>query len=107
MEYKDKIRVRKYKDIIRRYDLSKIDYRFKLFCRKYSPCYYIDEGYNYYFKEMKRMTIGTIISNMLFQDLISDDGDIASKMKLLIEFYIKEELEDYFNEFWETSNKDC
>ena len=58
MEYKDKIRVRKYKDIIRRYDLSKIDYQFKLFCRKYSPCHFIDEGDIYYFKEMKRMTIG-------------------------------------------------
>jgi hypothetical protein len=107
MEYKDKIRVRKYKDIIRRYDLSKIDYRFKLFCRKYSPCYYIDEGYNYYFKEMKRMTIGTIISNMLFQDLISDDGDIASKMKLLIDDYITEELSEYCESYFDITTEKC
>jgi hypothetical protein len=107
MEYKDKIRVRKYKDIIRRYDLSKIDYQFKLFCRRYSPCHFIDEGDIYYFKEMKRMTIGTIITNMLFQDLISDDGDIVSKMKLLIDDYITEELSEYCESYFDITTEKC
>jgi hypothetical protein len=107
MEYKDKIRVRKYKDIIRRYDLSRIDYQFKLFCRKYSPCHFIDEGYNYYFKEMKRMTIGIVMTNMLFQDLISDDGDIASKMKLLIDDYITEELSEYCESYFDITTEKC
>ena len=93
MEYKDKIRFRKYKDIIRRYDLSKIDYQFKLFCRKYSPCHFIDEGYIYYFKEMKRMTIGIVMTNMLLSDLIDRNNDEQqTKMKLLIDDYITDEL---------------
>ena len=101
MEYKDKIRVRKYKDIIRRYDLSRIDYQFKLFCRKYSPCHYIDEGHIYYFKEMKRMTIGIIITNMLTQDLISDNEEQQTKMKSLIDDYITEELSEYCESYFD------
>ena len=107
MEYKDKIRVRKYKDIIRRYDLSRIDYQFKLFCRKYSPCHYIDEGHIYYFKEMKRMTIGIIITNMLTQDLISDNEEQQTKMKSLIDDYITEELSEYCESYFDITTENC
>jgi len=107
MEYKDKIRVRKYKDIIRRYDLSRIDYQFKLFCRKYSPCHYIDEGHIYYFKEMKRMTIGIIITNMLTQDLISDNEEQQTKMKSLIDDYITEELSEYCESYFDITTEKC
>ena len=101
MEYKDKIRFRKYKDIIRRYDLSKIDYQFKLFCRKYSPCHFIDEGYIYYFKEMKRMTIGIVMTNMLLSDLIDRNNDEQqTKMKLLIDDYITDELSEYCENYF-------
>jgi hypothetical protein len=56
---------------------------------------------------MKRMTIGTIITNMLFQDLISDDGDIASKMKLLIDDYITEELSEYCESYFDITTEKC
>ena len=108
MEYKDKIRFRKYKDIIRRYDLSKIDYQFKLFCRKYSPCYFIDEGYIYYFKEMKRMTIDMVMTNMLIKDVIDfNNEEQKSKMKLLIDDYITEELSEYCESYFDITTEKC
>ena len=108
MEYKDKIRFRKYKDIIRRHDLSKIDYQFKLFCRKYSPCNFIDEGYIYYFKEMKRMTIGIVMTNMLLSDLIDRNNDEQqTKMKLLIDDYITDELSEYCENYFNIMTEKC
>ena len=108
MEYKDKIRVRKYKDIIRRYNLSKIDYQFKLFCRKYSPCNFIDEGHNYYFKEMKRMTIGIVITNMVIKGVMDFNNDEQqSKMKLLIDYYITEELSEYCESYFDITTEKC
>jgi hypothetical protein len=101
MEYKDKIRVMKYKDIIRRYDLSKIDYQFKLFCRRYSPYSFIDEGHIYYFKEMKRMTIDMVITNMLIKDVIDfNNEEQKSKIELLIDDYVTEELSEYCENYF-------
>ena len=108
MEHKDKIMFRKYKDIIRRYDLSKIDYQFKLFCRKYSPCYFINEGHIYYFKEMKRMTIGIVMTNMLLEGVIDfNNEEIKSKMKLLIDDYITEELSEYCGNYFYIMTEKC
>jgi hypothetical protein len=101
MEYKDKIKFRKYKDIIRRYDLSKIDYQFKLFCRRYSPYSFIDEGHIYYFKEMKRMTIDMVITNMLIKDVIDfNNEEQKSKIELLIDDYVTEELSEYCENYF-------
>lgn len=108
MEYKDKIRFRKYKDIIRRYDLSKIDYQFKLFCRSYSPCNFIDEGHIYYFKEMKRMTIGIVITNMLIKDVIDFNNDEQrTKIELLIDDYVTEELSEYCENYFNIMTEKC
>ena len=101
MEYKDKIKFRKYKDIIRRHDLSKIDYQFKLFCRRYSPYSFIDEGHIYYFKEMKRMTIDMVITNMLIKGVIDfNNEEQKSKIELLIDDYITEELSEYCENYF-------
>jgi hypothetical protein len=101
MEYKDKIKFRKYKDIIRRHDLSKIDYQFKLFCRRYSPYSFIDEGHIYYFKEMKRMTIDMVITNMLIKGVIDfNNEEQKSKIELLIDDYVTEELSEYCENYF-------
>jgi hypothetical protein len=94
----------KYLPLIRRIDLSTIDCIFKDLCRRYFMC---DDTYEYFIKDIVRMTGNRILQTMIFQDLISDNEEQLSKLRPEIELYIKEELEDYFNEFWETSNKDC
>ena len=94
----------KYLPLIRRIDLSTIDRIFKDLCRRYFEC---SDTYEDFTKDIVRMTGNRILQTMIFQDLISDNEEQLSKMRTEIEFYIKEELEDYFNEFWETSNKDC
>jgi hypothetical protein len=94
----------KYLPLIRRIDLSTIDRIFKDLCRRYFVC---GDTYEDFTKDIVRMTGNRILQTMIFQDLISDNEEQLSKLRPEIEFYIKEELEDYFNEFWETSNKDC
>jgi hypothetical protein len=94
----------KYLPLIRRIDLSTIDRIFKDLCRRYFIC---GDTYEDFTKDIVRMTGNRILQTMIFQDLISDNEEQLSKLRPEIEFYIKEELEDYFNEFWETSNKDC
>jgi hypothetical protein len=94
----------KYLPLIRRIDLSTIDRIFKDLCRRYFEC---SDTYEDFTKDIVRMTGNRILQTMIFQDLISDNEEQLSKMITEIEFYIKEELQEYFNEFWETSNKDC
>jgi hypothetical protein len=94
----------KYLPLIRRIDLSTIDRIFKDLCRRYFEC---SDTYEDFTKDIVRMTGNRILQTMIFQDLISDNEEQLSKMRTEIEFYIKEELQEYFNEFWETSNKDC
>jgi hypothetical protein len=94
----------KYLPLIRRIDLSTIDRIFKDLCRRYFEC---SDTYEDFTKDIVRMTGNRILQTMIFQDLISDNEEQLSKLRPEIEFYIKEELEDYFNEFWETSNKNC
>jgi hypothetical protein len=53
------------------------------------------------------MTGNRILQNMITDNTMDYDQEQLTKIRTEIEFYIKEELEDYFNEFWETSNKDC
>jgi hypothetical protein len=94
----------KYLPLIRRIDLSTIDRIFKDLCRRYFEC---SDTYEDFTKDIVRMTGNRILQTMVFQDLISDNEEQLSKMRTEIEFYIKEELQEYFDEFWETSNKDC
>ena len=94
----------KYLPLIRRIDLSTIDRIFKDLCRRYFMC---DDTYEYFIKDIVRMTGNRILQTMIFQDLISDNEEQLSKLRPEIEFYIKEELEDYFNEFWDLMNKNC
>jgi len=95
----------KYLPLIRRIDLSTIDRIFKDLCRRYFMC---DDTYEYFIKDIVRMTGNRVLQEMtLVNTLDGDDQEQLSKLRPEIEFYIKEELEDYFNEFWETNNKDC
>jgi Ni,Fe-hydrogenase III large subunit len=95
----------KYLPLIRRIDLSIIDRIFKDLCLKYFLC---GDTYEDFTKDLVRMTGNRVLQEMtLVNTLDGDDQEQSSKIRTEIEFYIKEELEDYFNEFWETSNKDC
>ncbi len=94
----------KYLPLIRRIDLSIIDRIFKDLCRRYFAC---GDTYEDFTKDIVRMTGNRILQTMIFQDLISDNEEQLSKLRPEIEFYIKEELEDYFNEFWDLMNENC
>jgi hypothetical protein len=94
----------KYLPLIRRTELSTIDRIFKDLCRRYFMC---DDTYEYFIKDIVRMTGNRVLQTMVDNNTIDLDQEKLSKMTTEIEFYIKEELQEYFDEFWETSNKDC
>jgi hypothetical protein len=94
----------KYLPLIRRTELSTIDMFFKSLCRRYFLC---GDTYEDFTKDIVRMTGNKVLQSMVTYKTIDMDQEVISKIRTEIEFYIKEELQDYFNEFWETSNKDC
>jgi hypothetical protein len=94
----------KYLPLIRRTELSTIDRIFKDLCRRYFICGDTYEGFT---KDIVRMTGNKVLQSMVTYKTIDMNQEVISKLRTEIEFYIKEELEDYFNEFWETSNKNC
>ena len=94
----------KYLPLIRRTELSTIDTIFKSLCRRYFVC---SDTYEYFTKDIVRMTCNRVLQSMVTYKSIDEDQELISKMRTEIEFYIKEELQEYFDEFWETSNKDC
>jgi hypothetical protein len=53
------------------------------------------------------MTGNKVLQSMVTYKTIDMNQEVISKIRTEIEFYIKEELQEYFDEFWETSNKDC
>lgn len=94
----------KYLPLIRRTELSTIDTIFKSLCRRYFVCSDTYEGFT---KDIVRMTGNRVLQSMVTYKSIDEDQEVISKMRTEIEFYIKEELQEYFDEFWKTSNKDC
>jgi Ni,Fe-hydrogenase III large subunit len=95
----------KYLPLIRRIDLSTIDYIFKDLCRRYFMC---DDTYEYFIKDIVRMTGNRVLQEMtLVNTLDGDDQEQSSKIRTEIEFYIKEELQEYFDGFWDLMNKNC
>jgi hypothetical protein len=94
----------KYLPLIRRIDLSTIDRIFKDLCLRYFLC---GDTYEDFTKDLVRMTGNRILQNMITDNTMDYDQEQLTKIRTEIELYIKEELQDYFNEFWETSNKDC
>lgn len=94
----------KYLPLIRRTELSTIDTIFKSLCRRYFEC---SDIYEEFTKDIVRMTGNRVLQSMVTYKTIDEDQELLSKMRTEIEFYIKEELQEYFDEFWETSNKDC
>jgi hypothetical protein len=94
----------KYLPLIRRTELSIIDRIFKDLCLRYFMC---DDRYEYFIKDIVRMTGNKVLESMVDNNTIDMDQEKLSKMRTEIEFYIKEELQEYFDEFWETSNKNC
>jgi hypothetical protein len=94
----------KYLPLIRRTELSTIDTIFKSLCSRYFIC---GDTYEKFTKDIVRMTGNRVLQSMVTYKTIDEDQELLSKMRTEIEFYIKEELQEYFDEFWETSNKDC
>lgn len=94
----------KYLPLIRRTELSTIDTIFKSLCHRYFECSDTYEGLT---KDIVRMTGNRVLESMVTYKTIDEDQELLSKMRTEIEFYIKEELQEYFDYFWETNKKDC
>lgn len=94
----------KYLPLIRRIDLSTIDRIFKDLCRRYFLC---GDTYEDFTKDIVRMTGNRILQIMVDNNTIDMDQEVISKIRTKIEFYIKEELQEYFDGFWDLMNKNC
>jgi hypothetical protein len=94
----------KYLPLIRRIDLSTIDRIFKDLCRRYFVC---GDTYEDFTKDIVRMTGNRILQNMINDNTMDYDQEQLTKIRTEIEFYIKEELQEYFDGFWDLMNKNC
>ena len=94
----------KYLPLIRRIDLSTIDRIFKDLCGKHFICGDTDERYN---RLIVRMTSSVVLQNMLDGNTVDYDQEQMSKITTEIKFYIKEELQEYFDGYVKLRRKRC